>query len=785
MAEGLNNRLKNWRETLEDNGLRVSREKTEYLRCDFGNVEIAHYEEVDICIGDKILQPKESFRYLGSMMHKSGRIDKDVFHRKLYGVAIRPSMLYGLKCWPIMKALANRMEVAELRMLRWTCSKTMFDMIPNGVYKEELEMETIMDKMREGRLRWFGHVRKRPQSASSVRRVEALVVDSLIRMGRPKLWREDRVKLDIKELLLSKDMTSDWNERVVVLLVALFVLVLALGCVFLCFMCFRSLLSPKVLVSLSLPCFFMLALVCLLFALSSLALLCSLIPLAFACLVPCVLPCVWAEMSKDFIDGLLMLKDRTLIMVVVDRLSNYSYFIPLTHPCSTIQMADAFLDIVYNLNGLSKIIVSDRDDVFVSDRDVVFMSRQVKYHKLSAKYFGPFQIVQRIGKVACKLKLCDSAQIHPVFHVSLIKKYKGRLPIAPGLHVALSYAVQSGLDSVLQVFYLALGLKINIHKSNVYGSGVLAKEVSYMVNNTGCAFGSFPFVYLGLPIGSNMSFTSNWKTLIDRFHAILSTRKANILSIGGRLTLIKAVHGSRGIYFLPIFNVPESILKSLERIRALFFWSLKSFNLALLQKWRILVRMPFGLKSARLCMGKKVDSIISGAKQIVYGQKSLVPLITYTRVVSSLVIPYVFKWDVLHSDTCVCPLAMMASFLLDDRTLTDSPMTWDTALPRKVNIFMWRYRLDRLPHRLNLSSRGIEILEISFPSCNGNVESKHHIFFECDITKDIWRLIRVCCDNFIPLFASNDHWRDWLSSWSTSTERRFIVCTSLLSLHCG
>nr|GEZ41373.1 hypothetical protein [Tanacetum cinerariifolium] len=80
-AEGLNILHENWREALEDNGLRVNREKTKYLRCDFGNGEIAHNEEVDVCIGDKILQPKESFRYLGSMLHKSGRIDEDVSNR--------------------------------------------------------------------------------------------------------------------------------------------------------------------------------------------------------------------------------------------------------------------------------------------------------------------------------------------------------------------------------------------------------------------------------------------------------------------------------------------------------------------------------------------------------------------------------------------------------------------------------------------------------------------------------------------------------------------------------
>ncbi|GKD37029.1 ataxia telangiectasia mutated family protein, partial [Tanacetum coccineum] len=150
-----------------------------------GRFEIAHNEEVDACIGDKILQPKESFRYLGSMIHKSRRIDEDVSHRiktswlkwraatgvlydrsvplklkgKFYRVAIRPSMLYGSECWTITKSPANRVEVA-----RWTCGRTMIDMIPNEVYKAELEVENIINKMREGRLRWFGHVRRRPRS---------------------------------------------------------------------------------------------------------------------------------------------------------------------------------------------------------------------------------------------------------------------------------------------------------------------------------------------------------------------------------------------------------------------------------------------------------------------------------------------------------------------------------------------------------------------------------------------------------------------------------------------
>nr|GEZ56318.1 putative cytochrome P450 [Tanacetum cinerariifolium] len=120
-------------------------------------------------------------------------------------------MLYGSACWPITKAHANRVEVAELRMLRWTCGKILLDMISNGVYRVQLEVESIINKMIEVRLRWFRHVRRRPQSAL-VRRVEPLVVDGLRRRGRPKLRCEDRVKLDMKKLLLSEYMTSDRNE---------------------------------------------------------------------------------------------------------------------------------------------------------------------------------------------------------------------------------------------------------------------------------------------------------------------------------------------------------------------------------------------------------------------------------------------------------------------------------------------------------------------------------------------------------------------------------------------
>nr|GEZ85307.1 RNA-directed DNA polymerase, eukaryota, reverse transcriptase zinc-binding domain protein [Tanacetum cinerariifolium] len=69
----------------------------------------------------------------------------------------------------------------------------------------------------------------------------------------------------------------------------------------------------------------------------------------------------------------------------------------------------------------------------------------------------------------------------------------------------------------LIVFHLALGLKINIHKSNIYGIGVSDVDVSFMASNSGCASRTFPFTYLGLLIGYNMILTSSWHVLLNRF----------------------------------------------------------------------------------------------------------------------------------------------------------------------------------------------------------------------------------------------------------------------------
>ena len=99
-------------------------------------------------------------------------------------------MLYGVECWPMTKTQERKLAVAEMRMLRWMCGHTLTDRFRNEVIREKVGVAKISDKLRETRLRWFGHVRRR-QSSALVRRCELIDFGELRRArGRSKMrWK--------------------------------------------------------------------------------------------------------------------------------------------------------------------------------------------------------------------------------------------------------------------------------------------------------------------------------------------------------------------------------------------------------------------------------------------------------------------------------------------------------------------------------------------------------------------------------------------------------------------
>ncbi|GKA69408.1 RNA-directed DNA polymerase, eukaryota, reverse transcriptase zinc-binding domain protein [Tanacetum coccineum] len=127
------------------------------------------------------------------------------------------------------------------------------------------------------------------------------------------------------------------------------------------------------------------------------------------------------------------------------------------------------------------------------------------------------------------------------------------------------------LVRVLDCFFRASGLRINMCKSKIMGVNVEDGMVKNAASKLGCLVLKTPFTYLGTKVGGNMSRKQAWKEVVDKVLSRLSRWKMKLLSIGGRLTLLKSVLGSMPIFHMSIFKVPSSILKSLESIRSRFF----------------------------------------------------------------------------------------------------------------------------------------------------------------------------------------------------------------------
>lgn len=74
----------------------------------------------------------------------------------------------------------------------------------------------------------------------------------------------------------------------------------------------------------------------------------------------------WGMVTLDFVEGLPKSAAFSCVLVVVDKLTKYAHFIPLSHPYTALQVAQAYFENVFKLHGMPEALVSDRDPVFDS-----------------------------------------------------------------------------------------------------------------------------------------------------------------------------------------------------------------------------------------------------------------------------------------------------------------------------------------------------------------------------------------------------------------------------------
>ncbi|XP_023770251.1 uncharacterized protein LOC111918865 [Lactuca sativa] len=128
------------------------------------------------------------------------------------------------------------------------------------------------------------------------------------------------------------------------------------------------------------------------------------------------------------------------------------------------------------------------------------------------------------------------------------------------------------LARILKCFHISSGLKVNFHKSRLFGIRVTEDELEEQAKILGCLKGVFPFSYLGVPVGANLSQKKNWRPIIEKFQSRLSLWKAKTLSFAGRLTLVKSVLNSLPTYYFSLFRAPHGVIEDLEKLRRKFLW---------------------------------------------------------------------------------------------------------------------------------------------------------------------------------------------------------------------
>ncbi|KAJ9518110.1 hypothetical protein QJQ45_010026 [Haematococcus lacustris] len=147
----------------------------------------------------------------------------------------------------------------------------------------------------------------------------------------------------------------------------------------------------------------------------------------------------WEHVSMDLVTKLPTgTHGYDAICVIVDRLSKMVHFVPCKEAMNAMAFTRLFINNVFRLHGLPAEARYKRhadtglkDVEFEVGAQVLLSTRNLriktgKVRKFVPRYVGPFVVEAKINANAYRLTLpANMSRLHPVFHVSLLKKYSG------------------------------------------------------------------------------------------------------------------------------------------------------------------------------------------------------------------------------------------------------------------------------------------------------------------------------------------------------------------------
>ena len=120
---------------------------------------------------------------------------------------------------------------------------------------------------------------------------------------------------------------------------------------------------------------------------------------------------------------------------------------------------------------------------------------------------------------------------------------------------------------ILDTFCEASGMCININKScflHNYLDEALLQNISRLL--------PYRFDYLGYFLKPSGYLIKDWYWIVSKFEKRISHWTNRLLSIGGRLVLIRSVLSSIQVFWLSLVPIPSSILEKLRKLIFSFLW---------------------------------------------------------------------------------------------------------------------------------------------------------------------------------------------------------------------
>ncbi|KAL8469522.1 hypothetical protein ACS0TY_032389 [Phlomoides rotata] len=135
------------------------------------------------------------------------------------------------------------------------------------------------------------------------------------------------------------------------------------------------------------------------------------------------------------------------------------------------------------------------------------------------------------------------------------------------------------------------GLKVNFHKSKLYGVNLETDRITEGENLLGCHAESLSLSYLGLEIGCNHHKLETWADLIQKIRNHIASWDGKKLLLSCRATLVQSSLSVVLIYNISFYILPKQVIKDLTKVQHFFLWGGDDVNSKIPRvKWSIVCK---------------------------------------------------------------------------------------------------------------------------------------------------------------------------------------------------